>query len=194
MVGPQTRSVCRADVRGRDLVDESGRGALAAVAGLYVGLQDRNEPARFTAETMTAQSVLFFIVVLARRVVQPWVASAIMILCAALSGLSAQHDKSISRMFADVLNVLAFLALSRMTHELVIQSALAVWRQGCCRPPARLWPAGGPATCPSAGRWRWRSSRWQNTWTMPKLRQKSTTGPAAEAAIVEATRRSTGLI
>lgn len=161
-------------------------GALAAVAGLYVGLQDRNEPARFTAETMTAQSVLFFVVVLAGGLFSPWVASAIMILCAALSGLSAQHDKSISRMFADVLNVLAFLALSRMTHELVIQSALAVLAAGLLQAAGTIvagrWTSDLPERRPVAMALIAVAEHLDDA----QVRQKSTTGPAAEAAIVEA--------
>lgn len=161
-------------------------GALAAVAGLYVGLQDRNEPARFTAETMAAQSMLFFVVVLIGGFFNPFVGGAVMILCAAVSGLAAQHDKSISRMFADVLNVLAFLALSRMTHELVLQSAVAVLAAGLLQAAATIaagrWTSDLPERRPVAAALTAVAEHLEDA----QVRQKSTTGPAAEAAIVEA--------
>ena len=50
----------------------------------------------------------------------------LLVACAAMSGLTARHDKAVSRMFADVIAVEAFLGLSRITNEYALHAFIAV--------------------------------------------------------------------
>lgn len=161
-------------------------GALAAVAGLYVGLQDRNGPPRYTARLMTVQSVLFCGVVLLGGLLNAWVGTLILIVCAAIAGLTAAHDKSISRMFADVLNVFAFLGLSTMAEGSVLESAAAVLAAGLLQAVTTLmaghWATDLPERRPVATALQTVADHLADA----QVRLKTTTGPAAEKAIAEA--------
>lgn len=103
-------------------------GALASVAALYVGLQDRAaDPPRYTVRIMLTQSLLLATVVLVAGVARTaWVTSLILIAFAGLSGLTARRDKAVSRLFADIIAVLAFLGLSSVSHTYAAQAATAV--------------------------------------------------------------------
>ncbi|MFI0432543.1 MAG: FUSC family protein [Candidatus Nanopelagicales bacterium] len=103
-------------------------GALASVAALYVGLQDRAaDPPSFTVRIMFVQSlVLGGVVFLAGVSSRSFVPAVLLVACAAMSGLTARHDKAVSRMFADVIAVEAFLGLSRITNEYALHAFIAV--------------------------------------------------------------------
>lgn len=103
-------------------------GALASVAALYVGLQDRAaDPPSYTVRIMLVQSlVLGGVVFLAGVSSRSLVPAVLLVACAAMSGLTARHDKAVSRMFADVIAVEAFLGLSRITNEYALHAFIAV--------------------------------------------------------------------
>ena len=161
-------------------------GALAAVAGLYVGLQDRNGPPRYTTRLMVAQSLLFCGVVLVGGLLNAWVGTVVLLVCAAIAGLTAAHDKSISRMFADVLNVFAFLGLSTMTKGSILDSAIAVLAAGLLQAVATRiaghWTSDLPERRPVAAALQAVADHLADA----QVRAKKTTGPAAEKAIAEA--------
>lgn len=107
-------------------------GALASVAALYVGLQDRaSDPPRYTVRVMLTQTVLLAVVVLIAGVARNvWVTSLILVGFAGLSGLTARRDKALGRMFNDIIAVLAFLGLSSVSHTYAAQAATAVLAAG----------------------------------------------------------------
>lgn len=113
------------------LLTEPKVGALAGVAALYVGLQDRAaDPVRYTLLVMTLESFLLAGVLLVAGVLPNRESVAVLLVaCAVTAGLFAQHDKAISRMFADVLVVLAFLGLTEisvtdaLTYSVVVLAA-----------------------------------------------------------------------
>lgn len=98
---------------GSALVDPE-TGALACVASLFVGLQERNASASYTSRVMTVQSFFFAGVILVAGLLdRVWVAPvAILTLTAVAAGRAAYHDKAMSRMFGDVMPVAAFLGVS----------------------------------------------------------------------------------
>lgn len=107
-------------------------GALASVAALYVGLQDRaSDPPRYTVRVMLTQTALMAGVVLIAGVARDvWVTSLILVGFAGLSGLTARRDKALGRMFNDIIAVLAFLGLSSVSHVYAAQAATAVLAAG----------------------------------------------------------------
>lgn len=117
-------------------------GALASIAGLYVALQDRSGPVNYTARVMVAESVLLAAVITvagyfsATRMI-PW---ALLVVAAFLAGITAVHDKALSRMLGDVMPVAAFLGLSTMEHKQAWVSGLAVLFGGLVQAAlARAW-------------------------------------------------------
>lgn len=103
-------------------------GALASVAALYVGLQDRAaDPPGYTVRIMVLQSLLLTAVVLAAGLAgSAWVTSLILVTLAGFSGLTARRDKAISRMFADLIAVLAFLGLNAVSLDYALEAGFAV--------------------------------------------------------------------
>ena len=103
-------------------------GALASVAALYVGLQDRNaDPLRYTIRVMVTETMLLAgVAVLAGLASHTWVSSLVLVACAAMAGLVAQHDKALSRMFADVIAVMAFVGLERVDARTSVDYAIAI--------------------------------------------------------------------
>ena len=103
-------------------------GALASVAALYVGLQDRNaDPIRYTIRVMVTQSILLAgVALLAGLADRMWIPSIVLVACAAMSGLVAQHDKALSRMFGDIIAVMAFVGLERVEWQLAWEYAIAI--------------------------------------------------------------------
>jgi len=103
-------------------------GALASVASLFVGLQDRNASSNYTSRVMLVQSFLFAgVVLVAGLFSEVWVVPATILAgSAVVAGLAAEHDRAISRMFGDVMPVAAFLGLSTVEDTTAITSAVAV--------------------------------------------------------------------
>lgn len=103
-------------------------GALASVAALYVGLQDRaSDPPRYTVRIMLFQTLLLAGVVLWAGLVRTaWFTSLLLVVLAGMSGLTARRDKAVSRVFADVIAVLAFLGLSSVSQRYALEAATAV--------------------------------------------------------------------
>jgi hypothetical protein len=161
-------------------------GALASVASLFVGLQDRLDPPGFTSRVMTVQSVVLAIAIVLGGFFSPWVGSAVLIVSAFVSGVIAQHDKAVSRMFSDVLQVSAFLGLSSMARPKLLEAALAVLLAGLAqavmiRATAR-WSSDLPERRPVAAALVAVADHLDDA----ALRSKTTTGPAAEKAISDA--------
>jgi hypothetical protein len=161
-------------------------GALASVASLFVGLQDRSDPPGYTSRLMTVQSVVLAIAVVLGGFFSPWVGSAVLILSAFVSGVIAQHDKAVSRMFSDVLQVSAFLGLSSMARPELLEAAVAVLVAGLAqavmiRATAR-WSSDLPERRPVAAALVAVADHLDDA----PLRSKTTTGPAAERAIADA--------
>ncbi len=103
-------------------------GALASVAALYVGLQDRAaDPPAYTVRIMLVQSALLSgVVLLAGLAGRAWLTSVVLVALATFSGLAALRDKAISRMFADLIAVLAFLGLSTVNLTFAFEAGSAV--------------------------------------------------------------------
>ncbi|MCB0914517.1 MAG: FUSC family protein [Actinobacteria bacterium] len=103
-------------------------GALASVAALYVGLQDRAaDPPGYTVRVMVLQSALLgAVVLLAGLAGRAWLTSVVLVALAACAGLAARRDKAISRMFADLIAVLAFLGLSTVSLRFALEAGSAV--------------------------------------------------------------------
>ena len=103
-------------------------GALASVAALYVGLQDRNaDPLRYTIRVMVTETILLAgVAVLAGLASHTWFPSIVLVACAAMAGLVAQHDKALSRMFADIIAVMAFVGLERVDAHTAGEYAAAI--------------------------------------------------------------------
>ena len=106
--------------------------ALASVASLFVGLQDRTAAPTFTARVMAVQSCLFAGVVLVAGLLseQRLVPAAILAAAATIAGLAGEHDPAVSRMFGDVMPVAAFLGLSTVDDRAAVQAAAAVLLAG----------------------------------------------------------------
>lgn len=161
-------------------------GALASVASLFVGLQDRSDPPGYTSRLMAVQSAVLAIAVVLGGFFSPWVGSAVLIVSAFLSGVIAQHDKSVSRMFSDVLQVSAFLGLSSMARPELLKAAFAVLVAGLAqavmiRATAR-WSSDLPERRPVAAALVAVADHLDDA----ALRSKTTTGPASEKAITDA--------
>ncbi len=94
-------------------------GALASVAALYVGLQDRaSDPLAYTVRVMTLETfILAAVAAVAGFAAHTWIPGAVLVLCAGLAGLTAGHDKAISRMFTDIIAVEAFLGLTHVSMQ-----------------------------------------------------------------------------
>lgn len=107
-------------------------GGIAGVAALYVGLQDRAaDPRRYTLKVMSTETVLLAALIVAAGLVPgPGFVAVVLVLFAALSGLTARRDAAVSRMFADVLVVEAFLGLSNIGLADAWRTALAVLLAG----------------------------------------------------------------
>ena len=114
------------------LVIDPEAGALASVASLFVGLQDRNASSSYTSRVMLVQSFLFAGVVLVGGVFSDvWVVPVIVLAgSAVVAGLAAEHDRAISRMFGDVMPVAAFLGLSTVENTEAMAWGLAVLLAG----------------------------------------------------------------
>jgi uncharacterized membrane protein YccC len=106
--------------------------ALASVASLFVGLQDRTAAPTFTARVMAAQSCLFAgVVLVAGLLSDQWLVPAVILAAAATTaGLAGGHDPIVSRMFGDVMPVAAFLGLSTVDDRAAVQAAAAVLLAG----------------------------------------------------------------
>lgn len=119
-------------------------GGLAAVAALYVGLQDRAaDPMRYTLAVMTGETVLMAAVIfIAGAAPGQWIVAVLLVASAALAGLTASHDKAISRMFADVLVVEAFLGLSPLSARESLGIGLAVLIAGFVQTLGTWWASG----------------------------------------------------
>lgn len=103
-------------------------GALASVAALYVGLQDRAaNPPGYTAKLMGLQSVVLAAAIFLSGISPfTWLSAIMLVAFATMSGLTARHDKAISRMFCDIIAVDAFLGLQSITVDYAKDAALAV--------------------------------------------------------------------
>ncbi len=161
-------------------------GALASVASLFVGLQDRSDPPGYTSRLMTVQSAVLAIAVVLGGFFSPWVGSAVLILSAFVSGVIAQHDKAVSRMFSDVLQVSAFLGLSSMARPELLEAAVAVLVAGLAQAvmirATSRWSSDLPERRPVAAALVAVADHLDDA----PLRSKTTTGPAAEKAIADA--------
>ncbi len=107
-------------------------GSLAALAALFVGLQDRNAPASYTSRVMVVQSFYFAaVMLLAGGASQVGVVPlGLLTLSAVAAGLTAFHDKAMSRMFGDTMPLAAFLGLSSVQAEDAVVLAVAVLLAG----------------------------------------------------------------
>lgn len=103
-------------------------GAVASVAALLVGLQDRNEPPRFTSKVMAVEGLVLGVSTFTVGFfsANQLVAAALLVLTAGLAGLTSTSNDVISRMFVDVIAVVAFLSLSEFTFTFAWHSAVAV--------------------------------------------------------------------
>ena len=115
--------------------------ALASVASLFVGLQDRIAAPTSTTRVMAAQSCLFAgAVLIAGLFSDLWVVPAVVLAsAAAIAGLVGEHDPVVSRMFGDVMPVSAFLGLSTVDDRAAIQAAAAVLLAGAAVVAAPNW-------------------------------------------------------
>lgn len=124
------------------VVVDAETGGLAAVAGLYVALQDRSGTAKYTSRVMLVESILLAAVVTVGGALSSYrvVTWAILVGAAVTAGLTAAHDKSISRMLGDVMPVAAFLGLSAMATHTAYISGIAVLAAGMAQTiMARAW-------------------------------------------------------
>jgi uncharacterized membrane protein YccC len=114
------------------LAADAQTAALASVASLFVGLQDRTASPTFTARVMAVQSCLFAAVVLVAGLLsdQRLVPGLILAASAVIAGLAGEHDPTVSRMFGDVMPVAAFLGLSTVDDRAALQAAIAVLAAG----------------------------------------------------------------
>jgi hypothetical protein len=96
------------------LLTDPETGSLAALAALFVGLQDRNASASYTSRVMVVESLYFAAVMLVAGALSQVgvVPIGLLTLSAIAAGLTAFHDKSMSRMFGDAMPLAAFLGLS----------------------------------------------------------------------------------
>jgi len=119
-------------------------GGLGAIAAVYIGLQDRAaEPPRYTTTVMAAEAVLLSLVLVVAGIAPgPAIPAVVLVSCAVISGLTAHHDKAVSRMFADVLQVVAFVGLVDVDERYALQAALAVLVAGLTQALLTLLAAG----------------------------------------------------
>lgn len=102
-------------------------GGMAAAAALMVGLQDRaTDPPRYTVRIMTLESVLLAAVVLVAGLTSSViVAAGLLLLCAYAAGALADREWAVSRLFADVIALEAFLGLT------TVETRTASWVAVC---------------------------------------------------------------
>ena len=119
-------------------------GGLAAIAALYVGLQDRAaDPMRYTLSVMVGETVLMAAVIFIAGIAPgQWIVAVLLVASAVLAGLTASHDKAISRMFADVIVVEAFLGLSPLSASAGLQIGIAVLIAGLVQAVGTWWASG----------------------------------------------------
>lgn len=119
-------------------------GGLAAIAALYVGLQDRAaDPMRYTLSVMAGETFLMAAVIFIAGVAPgQWIVAVLLVASAAFAGLTASHDKAISRMFADILVVEAFLGLSPLSLQASLGIGLAVLIAGAVQTLGTWWASG----------------------------------------------------
>lgn len=119
-------------------------GGLAAIAALYVGLQDRAaDPMRYTLSVMSGETILMAVVIfIAGLAPGQWIVAVLLVASAALAGLTAAHDKAISRMFADIIVVEAFLGLSPLSAQAGLEIGLAVLIAGFVQTLGTWWASG----------------------------------------------------
>jgi uncharacterized membrane protein YccC len=114
------------------LLTDPETGSLAALAALFVGLQERNASASYTSRVMVVESFYFAAVVLATGILsqQRLAPIALLTLSAIAAGLAASHDKAMSRMFGDAMPLAAFLGLSSVESEDALVLSVSVLLAG----------------------------------------------------------------
>lgn len=114
------------------LLTDPENGSLAALAALFVGLQDRNASASYTSRIMVVESFYFAAVMLVAGALSQMtmVPIVLLTLSAIAAGLTAFHDKAMSRMFGDVIPLAAFLGLSSVESEDAVVLAVSVLLAG----------------------------------------------------------------
>lgn len=163
-------------------------GAVASVAALYVGLQDRGaDPLRYTLRVMMLETLLLAaIAALAGFANHAWNAAIVLVVLAGLAGLFASRDKALSRMFADIIAVEAFLGLQtvsdRQAAAYVIGIVTACGMQILLTRLAFPFSSDLPERRPIAAALKAVADHLDDA----QLRQKQGTGPAAEAALAAA--------
>lgn len=110
------------------LLSDAETGGLAAAASLFVGLQDRGAAPRYTARIMLAESVVLAAVIgvagyFSEHRVVTW---GLLVAAAVGAGITAEHDKAISRMLGDIMPVAAFLGLTTADRGEVLVWTAAV--------------------------------------------------------------------
>lgn len=124
------------------LVSDAETGALAAAASLFVGLQDRGGTPKYTAKVMFVESVLLAAVIGVGGVFSQYrvVTWGLLMAAAIGAGITAEHDKAISRMLGDVMPVAAFLGLTTADRREVLVWTAAVLFGGLAQSvTALLW-------------------------------------------------------
>ncbi|MGV1004290.1 MAG: FUSC family protein [Candidatus Nanopelagicales bacterium] len=122
-------------------ITDAETGALAAVAALFVGLQDRGAAPRYTVRIMFAESLLLAAVVAVGSHFStiPLIPGSLLVLTAFAAGLSAQHDKAMSRMFGDVMPVAAFLGIAADSQDQALVWGAAVLAGGLVQSVFAMW-------------------------------------------------------
>lgn len=163
-------------------------GGLAAIAALYVGLQDRAaDPMRYTLSVMTGETVLMAAVIFIAGVAPgQWIVAVLLVLSAALAGLTASHDKAISRMFADILVVEAFLGLSPLSARESLGIGLAVLLAGFAQTLGTWWASGVVTDLPERRPIGAALESVANHVDDAVARERRRTGEASEAALSQA--------
>lgn len=107
-------------------------GGIAAAAALMVGLQDRaTDPPRYTVRIMALETVLMAAVVLVAGLTSSVVlAAGLLLVCAYAAGALADREWAVSRLFADIIALEAFLGLTEVETRAASLMAMSVLAAG----------------------------------------------------------------
>ena len=175
---------------GFSLIASPQLGSLAASMALFVGLQDRaTDPPTFTVKIMALETAAITVVVAAAALTTGPALPAVLILLAAYAaGALAGRQPALSRLFADIVTMTAFLALTQSQGYLDLWAVPILLAAGLSQALftwlAAPWQADLVERRPLATAMR----RVADHLADATERSKSGTGQAAENALAEADR------